>query len=151
MRLNTNLLIFDGLMIVLSGYFLSFFKIEKFLLVCSFIIIIFQIILLSIIPFASLDIIMYVRVLLITFGVPFAIALKVWLANVTDSHGQEKYFITALGTGIGIEILGRTIIVGSFYIFNLYKNFTLLIIYVVCLYLVALYCLLTYPKTTQGI
>ena len=149
--LNTYLLMFDGIMIIVSGYILSFVKIEKFLLYCSFLVLISQIVLLWIIPFASLQSIMIIRIMLITFGVPFAIALKIWLANITDTQGQEKYFITALGTGMGIEILGRTIIVGAFYIFGLYKNFTVLIAYVICLYLAAIYCLLSYPTNLHNL
>lgn len=82
---------------------------------------------------ASLATIMMLRVLVISVGVPFAIGLRIWTANLTDDCGEEKYLIAAIGGGIGMELLGRNIIILALFLFTTYSSLAPLILYVLFL------------------
>jgi MFS family permease len=147
--ISTYLIIFDGLIICAAGYLLSKVDLQRFMVLCAVTLALLECCLLFVLPSASCQVITILRVLLIIVGVPFAVALKIWLANITDCCGEEKYLFTAVGLGFGVEILGRSIVVWSLYIFSLYANFSLAIAYVVLLAVCAIYSLVSYNQENK--
>ena len=149
MQINTYLIIFDGLVIAISGYCLQFVNLEKFMIVCATILLLLELILLGVTPVCDIEKITLIRVLLIAMGVPFALSLKIWLANVMDVFGDEKYFISSIGVGMGVEILGRIVTILSLYTFYLYENFICSMIYISVLFVGAIYAIRTYPYKSK--
>lgn len=145
-RLNTYLTIFDGLMIVVSGYILKFINLERLMIICSILLAFLASVLFWIIPAASVKEIMLMRILVIAVGIPFSIAVKVWITNATESCRKERYLISAIGGSIGMEVLGRSLIVWSLSFYNAYGNFILPIVYVIFLCPCAIYCIYSYPR-----
>lgn len=146
LELNTYLIILDGCVIPIAGWILKDIKVEKFMTCCAYCLIFCASLLLWLIPTSSVNEITLMRILVVTAGVPFSIALKIWTANVTDSCGAEKYLINALGGGIGMELLGRSTAVGALFIFQHFGSFLPYIAYVITLGASAIYCLKSYPK-----
>jgi MFS family permease len=146
LKLNTYLIIIDGMIVPIAGYLINFVNVEKFMISCSFFLVLFSCILLWILPTANLADLFLVRILLIIIGVSLSIALKIWVANITDSYGEEKYLINALGGGLGMEILGRSITFWYLIMFTRYGNFIPCIIYVILLGIAAIYSIYSYPK-----
>jgi MFS family permease len=151
LTLNMYLVIFDGILIPISGYILKFVNISKFMVTCAIFLSFFLGLVLWILPTASVEEITFARVLLIMAGIPFSIALKIWVADVMDLCGEEKYLICALGGGLGMELLGRNITVLSLFLFNIFGNFILCIVYIFVLGLLAIYSICSYPKTAKNL
>lgn len=149
MKINTYLIIFDGIVIIASGYFLRLVKLQNFMILFATLLLVLELTLLWITPSASIEQITLVRMLLIAVGVPFAISLKIWLANVMDAFGDEKYFISSIGVGMGMEVLGRSITVLSFYTFHLYGNFICSMIYISLTFIGAIYVIYSYPYKSE--
>jgi len=147
--INTSLLILDGIVIIIAGYIISFFSVEKFMIVCLFILVIVESVLFWIIQTASIEEINLMRILVVIFGVSFAVALEVWIANITDNCDEEKYLINGLGQSLGLEIFGRTTVIASLYYFNFAGNFMLSSVYIILLALCAIYSIYSYPKLTK--
>jgi MFS family permease len=145
LTLNTYLIILDGCVIPIAGLILKNIKVEKFMICCALCLVSFASFLLWFLPTASVHEITLMRILVVMTGVPFSIALKIWTANVTDVCGPEKYLITALGGGIGMELLGRSTIVISLFMFQHRGNFLPYIAYIIILGVSAIYCLKSYP------
>jgi hypothetical protein len=131
--------------IPIAGLILKNIKVEKFMICCALCLVSFASFLLWFLPTASVHEITLMRILVVMTGVPFSIALKIWTANVTDVCGPEKYLITALGGGIGMELLGRSTIVISLFMFQHRGNFLPYIAYIIILGVSAIYCLKSYP------
>jgi MFS family permease len=149
LRLNTYLTIFDGTMIVLAGYIVKFISIERFMIACGILLALCECALFWIIPTASIDQITLMRVLVMAAGVPFSIAAKIWVANITDSCAKERYLISAIGGSVGMGILGRTLIVWSLSIYNMSGNFMLPILYVAILCACSIYSIYSYPRLVK--
>lgn len=143
------LIILDAFVIPLGGFLpKDNTKLERLMLVGITIIFITSSILFSSLNTASLAIIMILRVLVIAVGVPFAIGLRIWTANLTDNCGEEKYLIAAIGGGIGMELLGRNIIILALFLFTTYSSLTLLIPYVLFLSSAAALAIFTTKKSS---
>lgn len=142
----TLLVIFDGMVTVLAGYLLKFVKVEKFIPICAVILMFFEILLLVLITNASFAQINCLRLCVITFGVVFSLALKIWIANITDDYGNEKYLLNSVGGSIGMELLGRSFLPCSLYIFYNFSNFNLCICYVGLLGFSAIYAITVHKQ-----
>jgi len=147
-KINTNLIVFDGLIIVASGYFLKFVRLKSFMVVCAGILLFCELLLLWRTPFSNIEQITLIRMLLIAVGVPFSLSLKIWLANVMDDFGDEKYFINSVGVSMGMEVLGRSITVLSLYTFHLYGNFIYSMVYISIIFIGAIYSICSYPYSS---
>ena len=99
-----------------------------------------------VIPYASQNQFVLLRMVIIILGVIFAIALDIWLAQNAKNYQQNRYFITALGVSIGNELLGRSILIISMLLFNMTGDFTCLMIYIMLLCSGTVYCIYSYPK-----
>jgi hypothetical protein len=139
LEINTHIAMFNGLMIIISGYLTQYVNIGRFMIIASVVLIILETILFWILPFASIDEINIVRVLIIIVGIPFSTALRIWLANSTDSWGQEKYLITGIGGSLGIDILGRTLTFWSLSLFNISHHFAFSCAFVIIMGLASIY------------
>ena len=149
LEFNTKLLLLDGAMIVAAGYIISFLNTEKLIIACIFALAIAESVLFWIVPAADIETINLMRVLVVILGVFLMLVKKVWIADITDDCDEEKYLINGLGQSIGIETLGRTIVVLSLFYFNFAGNFMLSGIYVMLLALCAIYSIYSYPKSIK--
>jgi MFS family permease len=150
MRINSNLLIFDGLVIIASGYFLRFVNLKIFMIVCATILLFCEILLLWMATFASIEHITLIRMLLIAVGVPFVSAFRIWLANVMDVFGNEKYLISSTGVVTGVEMIGKSITILSIYTFHLYGNFICSMLYILVVFIGAIYSIYSYPYKPES-
>jgi hypothetical protein len=148
-KINSNLIIFDGLIIIASGYFLQFVRLKTFMIICAIILLFCEFLLLWMVPYCSIGQLTLIRMLLIAVGVPFSLSLKIWLANVMDDFGDEKYFINSIGVSLGTELFGRSITVLSLYTFHLYENFIYSMIYISIIFVGAIYSICSYPYKSK--
>lgn len=106
MKLNSFLLIFDMVMILLIGKLVTPFKPRLLMKVASFILLI------TIIPLwwglqsFGFYYVSFVRLWIIVWGVIFLLPLNLWLYNLVKS--SDKYTLIGIGTTLGDAIIGRT-------------------------------------------
>jgi len=129
--LHSWLIILDAFVIPLGGFLpKDNTKLERVMLCGIVIIFTTSSILFASLNTISLETIMILRGLVISAGVPFAVALRIWTANITDDCGEEKYLIAAIGGGFGMELLGRNIIILALFSFTTYSSLIPLILYI---------------------
>ncbi|AVP87642.1 Putative proline/betaine transporter [Candidatus Phycorickettsia trachydisci] len=147
--LHSWLIIFDAFVIPLGGFLpRDNIKLERVMLSGIAIVFITSSILFASLNVISLSTIMILRVIVIGVGVPFAVALRIWTANITDDCGEEKYLIAAIGGGIGMELLGRNIIILALFFFTTYSSLSPLILYILFLSGAAAFAISSHNKSS---
>lgn len=104
MQLNTILLIFDFILLLVFGWLALRYgkeRVMKFGVLCS---ILFCIPLFCLLNQASLGVIISVRILIIIFGVAFAAPYYAWA--IEQIPVQHRFLILSLGGAIGSQVLG---------------------------------------------
>jgi MFS family permease len=140
-KINTYLTILNGVMLILTGYFIQYVNMKRLMIFSATMLLILQVILFWILPDGSLNQINFIRMLIVMVGIPFPVALSIWLANSTDHLGDEKYLITGIGGSFGMDILGKTLTFWSLAFFNLAQNFSLCITFVIIMGLASIYAI----------
>jgi len=147
--LHSGLIILDAFVIPLGGFLpKDNTRLERVMLGGIVTIFITSSILFATLNTISLETIMILRALVIATGVPFAVALRIWTANITDDCGEEKYLIVAIGGGLGMELLGRNIIILALFFFTTFSNLTPLILYVLFLSAAAAFAISSNKKSS---
>jgi hypothetical protein len=130
LQINTCLTILDGAMIVIAGYMMQFMRLKHFMAACAVLLACFEMLLFWLMPTADVSQITLMRAMVILLGIPFSIALKIWVASMTEQCGKHKYLVSAIGGSMGMEILGRTLVIWSLSSFHFGGNFVLPMLYV---------------------
>ncbi len=103
---NTMLLMLDVALIPIFGFITEKFSYSKWMSVMSILLCITIIPLFYLLPNASMETIIAIRLWIIILGVAFVAPLKAWFFKMLS--GNEKYLVLGVGYAIGTEFLGRS-------------------------------------------
>lgn len=104
LKVNTALLVADMLLLPIFGYLAYRFGKEKVMLTALFCSLVGAIPLFSILSAASLERVIGVRLLIMTFGVAFAAPYYAWC--IERIAPQHRFRILALGAALGSQLIG---------------------------------------------
>jgi MFS family permease len=141
LQLNNYLLCFDCLAALLSSYFLQRSYLRQIMLGAAGLLLLAELALLLQLVSGSILTMSLLRILVIMVGVVLAIAVQIWLSNATKECGAEQYLVSSVGTSIGTEVFGRTIVVFTLQAFSLTNSFLAPIYYIALLGFTAIYCI----------